>query len=111
MACLPLEVRSKWLPPAGVAAEDSVGRRTGDSGSHEGRGGVAARGGACLYCALKDVTFGIVVECAEGARSRRVCCGDALGLASQVQLWSGSAMRMCEGSGRGHVLGAAGAQR
>lgn len=30
--------------------------------------------------------------------------GGALGLASQVQLWSSSAMQIGEGRGRGHVL-------
>lgn len=32
----------------GFAGGASSGRRMGDSGSHTGRGGVAARGGACL---------------------------------------------------------------
>lgn len=66
LACLRLEVVSLWLAPAGVAVEGSVGGSVGDSGSHTGRGGVAARGGACLYCALKDVTLFIVAGCAEG---------------------------------------------
>lgn len=61
-----LDVAVVWLPPAGPAVEGWTGRSVGDSGSHTGRGGVAARGGACLYCALKDVPLFIVVESADG---------------------------------------------
>jgi hypothetical protein len=32
----------------------SCGRRTGDSGSRTGRGGVVERGGAFLYCDLNE---------------------------------------------------------
>jgi hypothetical protein len=62
-----LDITVVWLPPAGPAVvEGWVGRSVGDSGSHTGRGGVAARGGACLYCALKDVPLFIVVKSADG---------------------------------------------
>jgi hypothetical protein len=60
---------------AGRATEGSDGRRMGDSGSHTGGGGVAARTGACLYCALKDVTLFIVVEGGMVGSSK---CGGAL---------------------------------
>lgn len=40
--------------PAGCAAGAGCGRRTGESGSQTGRGGVAERGGACPGCGLKE---------------------------------------------------------
>jgi hypothetical protein len=64
----------------GRAAEGSDGCRMGDSGSHTGDGGVAARTGAFRYCALKDVTLFIVLE---GGWRMSLKCGGALGLASQ----------------------------
>lgn len=66
---------------AGRAREGWDGCSMGDSGSHAGGGGVAARAGACLYCALKDVTLCIVVEGGLVASSK---CGGALALASQT---------------------------
>lgn len=77
---------------AGRAAEESDGRRTGDSGSHAGGGGVTARAGACRYCALKDVTLLIVLERGWGVSC---WCGGALGLASQTGC-SYRATALCE---------------
>jgi hypothetical protein len=89
---------------AGCAAEGSAAGSKGDSGSHAGDGGVAARAGDCLYCALKDVSLFIVVVCADGG-------AEVLGLASQKELWGGSAKQLCERSGRGHVLVRGGERR
>jgi methylaspartate ammonia-lyase len=41
--------------------------------SQAGDGGVAARAGGCLYCALKDVILFIAAGCAEREVRRRRC--------------------------------------
>jgi hypothetical protein len=97
---LPCVCSPRW-PPAGCVVAGSVGGSRGDSGSHAGDGGVAARAGACRYCALKDVSLFMAAGCAKDGRRRpRGCWVGRL----RLQLWGGSAMRECEGRGRGHVL-------
>jgi hypothetical protein len=58
------------LELAGSTTGTWCGRKTGDSGSKTGRGGVDERGGACLYCALNEETR--IVAAASVSRAAEV---------------------------------------
>ncbi len=75
----------------------------GDNGSYSGGGGVGARVGACLYCALKDDMRDMALRCAEGGCGS---FGGVVSLASQIaaKLWSGSASWTDAESEHGHDL-------
>lgn len=73
---------------AGGSFESAVGCSMGDSGSKVGGGGVTARAGACLYCALKEEMRLVMAE-GEGAAAE---------VPRQLGVWSRSygAAALCE---------------